>query len=65
VLPPTRREIGYVQNIAIEYRWAEGHNDWLPALAADLIARKVDVIVAAGTPLCLHLPSESVHSADH
>ena len=43
-------ETGYVeeQNIAIEYRWAEGHTDRLPALAAELVSRKVDVIASTG-----------------
>jgi putative ABC transport system substrate-binding protein len=43
-------ETGYVEgeNVAIEYRGAENHYDRLPGLAADLVSRKVDVIVTNG-----------------
>ena len=46
------RQSGFIegQNIAIEYRSADGHNDRLGALAADLVSRKVAVLVAGGTP---------------
>ena len=46
------RERGYVegQNIVIEYRFAEGRNDRLPALAAELVDLKVKLIVASGSP---------------
>ncbi len=49
------RELGYVEgrNIAIEYRWADGDYARFPALVAELIAAKVDVIVTAGTPASL------------
>jgi putative ABC transport system substrate-binding protein len=44
------RELGYVEgkNLAVEYRWAEGQVERLPALAAELVRLKVDVIVTAG-----------------
>jgi putative ABC transport system substrate-binding protein len=49
------RDLGYVEgsNVVIEYRDAEGKFERLPALAAELVALKVDVIVAGGTPLIL------------
>jgi putative ABC transport system substrate-binding protein len=49
------RDVGYIegQNIAIEYRYAEGKLEQLPDLAAELVRLKVDVIVTAGTPAAL------------
>jgi putative ABC transport system substrate-binding protein len=45
------RDLGWVegQSVAFEYRWAEGHPERLPALARDLVALKVDVIMTAGS----------------
>jgi putative ABC transport system substrate-binding protein len=53
------QESGFVEgrNVAIEYRWADGHYDRLPSLAVELVRRPVDVIVAGG------LPSTSVAKA--
>jgi putative tryptophan/tyrosine transport system substrate-binding protein len=48
-------DTGYVEgrNVTMEYRWAEGHYDRLPAMASDLVDRKADVIVAVAPPAAL------------
>src|ERR1700704_990996 len=51
-ISPGLRELGWIegQNLAIEYRWAANREDQLPALAAELVRLKVDVIVTSSTP---------------
>jgi len=46
------RELGWVEGrtIAIEYRWAEGRNDYLDEIAAEFVRLKVNIIVTGGTP---------------
>jgi putative tryptophan/tyrosine transport system substrate-binding protein len=68
IVPELRRglhEAGYVEgkNLTIEYRFADGHYDRLPALAADLVRRKVDLIMTAGgnsPPLAVRGASQTI-----
>ena len=57
------REVGYVegQNIAIEFRWADGQYDRLPGLAAELVRLKVNVIVA-GVPVAIQAAKQATET---
>ena len=60
------RELGYVEgkNIVIEHRYADGKLDRVPALAAELVRLKVDVIVTGGSPATLSAKEATVDDSD-
>ena len=51
-----------IGNVAFEYRWAEGRYERLPALANDLVGRKVDVIVTGGGSHAAHAAKRATSS---
>jgi putative tryptophan/tyrosine transport system substrate-binding protein len=57
-------ETGFVEgrNVAIEYRWADGHYDRLPAMAADLVASKVSVMFVSGSTVATHAAMAATQS---